>query len=91
MTALPSPQLLLSVFAKTEHFGRMTDTPYGLGYRLNDLTTTVSFFGHHLYFCYQQAVLILSNEYDVSFVDPEHPANPELLQQVYAIDQYFSS
>ena len=90
MHALPAPALLLSVFAKTEHFGIISDTPFGLGYRLQDLTVAVSFFGHHVYFCAHQAVLVLANEQQVSFADPAQPDNVSLLTQIYAIDQHFS-
>lgn len=90
MPALPSPRLLMGVFAKAEHFGRIADTPFGVGYQLQDLAVAVSFFGHHVYFGYQQAVLVLANESQVSFAEPDHPANALLLGKIYAIDQQFS-
>jgi len=90
MPALPSPRLLMGVFAKAENFGRIADTPFGVGYQLQDLAVAVSFFGHHVYFGYQQAVLVLAHESQVSFDEPDHPANPSLLNKIYAIDQQFS-
>jgi hypothetical protein len=90
MTALPSPQLLMGVFAKAENFGRIADTPFGVGYQLQGLAVAVSFFGHHVYFGYQQAVLMLANETQVSFADPDLPTNRTLLDKIYAIDQQYS-
>ena len=89
MPALPSPRLLMGVFAKAENFGRIADTPFGVDYQLQELAVAVSFFGHHVYFGYQQAVLVLANESQVSFADASHPANLELLNKIYAIDQQF--
>ncbi len=90
MPALPSPRLLMGVFAKAENFGRIADTPFGVGYQLQDLAVAVSFFGHHVYFGYQQAVLVLANESQVSFAEPDHPTNRLLLDKIYAIDQQYS-
>ncbi len=89
MSALPSPRLLMGVFAKAENFGRIADTPFGVGYQLQGLAVAVSFFGHHVYFGYQQAVLVLANESQVSFAETDHAANRELLDKIYAIDQQF--
>ena len=60
MPALPSPRLLMGVFAKAENFGVIADTPFGVGYQLHGVAVSVSFFGHHVYFGYQQAVLVLA-------------------------------
>ncbi len=90
MSALPSPKLLMAVFAKVENFGQIADTPFGVGYRLADVTVAVSFFGHHVYFGYQQAVLMLANDSQVSFVQIDHPANYALLEKIYAIEQRYS-
>lgn len=89
MPALPSPRLLMGVFAKAENFGRIADTPFGVGYELQDLAVAVSFFGHHVYFGYQQAVLVLANGSQVRFAEPDHPANAELLDKIYAIDHQY--
>ncbi len=43
MLIMPAPQLLLSVFAKVETFGQIADTPFGVGYQLDDLQVAVSF------------------------------------------------
>jgi hypothetical protein len=90
MPALPSPRLLMGIFAKAENFGRIADTPFGIGYQLQGLAVAVSFFGHHVYFGYQQAVLVLANESQVSFAEADHPANRDLLDKIYAIDQQYS-
>jgi|GEM_PF-3137368 len=89
MPALPSPRLLMGVFAKAENFGHIADTPFGIGYQLLGVAVSVSFFGHHVYFGYQQAVLVLANESQVTFADPDHPTNCELLDKIYAIDQQY--
>lgn len=89
MPALPSPRLLMGVFAKAENFGCIADTPFGVGYQLQEMAVAVSFFGHHVYFEYQQAVLVLANDSQVSFVEPDHPGNPALLDKIYAIDQHY--
>ena len=89
MPALPSPRLLIGVFAKAENFGHIADTPFGVGYQLQDVAVAVSFFGHHVYFGYQRAVLVLANESQVSFAEPDHPGNRGLLDKIYDIDQRF--
>lgn len=89
MTTLPSPQLLMGLFAKVEHFGHVADTPFGVGYQLQGLTVAVSFFGHHLYVGYQQAVLVLAFERQVQFADAANPANAALLDKIHAIDAQY--
>lgn len=89
MSTLPSPQLLMGLFAKVEHFGHIADTPFGVGYQLQGLTVAVSFFGHHLYVGYQQAVLVLAFERQVQFADAANQANAALLDKIYAIDAHY--
>lgn len=90
MLIMPAPQLLLSVFAKVETFGQIADTPFGVGYQLDDLQVAVSFFGHHVYFGYQGAVLVLESDTQLSFADPEHWQNSPLLDKISAIDRRFT-
>ncbi len=77
---LPPPRLLLSVFAKAEHFGVIVDTPFGIGYQLEQLKVCVSFFGHSLYFCAGSAVLSLTDEQRPQLTDGEATAQQALLQ-----------
>lgn len=91
MLTMPAPQLLLSVFAKVETFGQIADTPFGVGYQLDGLQVAVSFFGHHVYFGYQGAVLVLANDTQLNFADPECWQNQHLLEKISSIDKRFAS
>ena len=82
MSTLPAPHLLLSVFAKVKHFGLMADSPAGLGYLLDGLTVAVGFYGDRVYFFYQSAVLVLSNDTQLRFEQNNNPDNPLLLEKV---------
>jgi len=90
MPTLPAPQLLLSVFAKVKHFGLMADSPAGLGYQLDGLTVAVGFYGDRVYFFYQNAELVLSNDTQLRFADDKQPDNQALLFKVSEIEQKYS-
>lgn len=90
MATLPAPQLLLSVFAKVKHFGLIADTPSGVGYTLEGLTVAVGFFGDQVYFFYQTAVLVLSNDTQLRFEQNNNPDNALLLEKVDQIEQKYS-
>jgi hypothetical protein len=89
MSTLPSPQLLLSVFAKVKHFGLMADSPAGIGYSLDGLTAAVGFYGDRFFF-YQNAELVLSNEIQLRFAQENLPDNQALLCKVNQIEQKYS-
>ncbi len=91
MSTLPSSQKLLRVFATTEHFGVVADTPFGCGYRLQDLSVAVSFFGHHVYFISGDAVLVLT---ETGAVRPERPQatdNQYLLDLIDQLDRRYNT
>ncbi len=91
MSTLPSSQKLLRVFATTEHFGVVADTPYGCGYRLDGLEVAVSFFGHHVYFVSGDAVLTL-NETGHALLEHQNAANNlYLLQLIDTLDRRYNS
>lgn len=80
----------MRVFATTEHFGVVADTPFGCGYRLYGLEVAVSFFGHHVYFISGDAVLVLS-EFGTSALERADAVdNLYLLQLINEIDQRYN-
>jgi hypothetical protein len=87
---LPPPRLLLSVFAKAEHFGVIADTPFGIGYQLEQLKVCVSFFGHSVYFCAGSAVLLLTDEQRPQLTSGEASAQQALLQLLVQLDSKYA-
>ncbi len=86
MPTLPSSQKLLRVFATTEYFGVVADTPYGCGYRLDGLAVAVSFFGHFVYFTSGDAVLSLNETGHPRLERPDATDNLYLLQLIDTLD-----
>lgn len=91
MRTLPSSQKLLRVFATTEHFGVVADTPFGCGYRLQALEVAVSFFGHHVYFVSGDAVLVLAETGTVALERPQANDNQYLLEVIDKIDLQYNA
>lgn len=87
---LPPPRLLLSVFAKAEHFGVIVDTPFGIGYQLEQLKVCVSFFGHSVYFCAGSAVLLLTDEQRPQLTSGEPSTQQALLQLLNELDAKYA-
>jgi hypothetical protein len=85
MPTLPSGPFLLRVFATTEHFGVVADTPFGCGYRLQGLEVAVSFFGHHVYFVSGDAVLVLTESGTTTLARPDAADNRYLLDLISRI------
>lgn len=90
MPTLPSSQKLLRVFATTEHFGVVADTPYGCGYRLQGFAVAVSFFGHHVYFISGDAVLVLTETGSVRLERPHAVDNHYLLEHIDRVDLHYN-
>lgn len=90
MSTLPPSQKLLRVFATTEHFGVVADTPFGCGYRLQGLEVAVSFFGHHVYFASGDAVLVLTETGACKLERPDAVDNLYLLQLIDTVDQRYN-
>lgn len=91
MPTLPSSQKLLRVFATTEHFGVVADTPFGCGYRLQGLEVAVSFFGHHVYFTSGDAVLVLTETGSCKLERQDAVDNLYLMQLIETVDQRYNS
>lgn len=72
----------MRVFAITEHFGVVADTPYGCGYRFQQLEVAVSFFGHHVYFVSGDAVLVLTETGAVTLERPQATDNQYLMDLI---------
>ncbi len=80
----------MRVFATTEHFGVVADTPFGCGYRLYGLEVAVSFFGHHVYFTSGDAVLVLTEFGTCALERADAVDNLYLLQLISEIDQRYN-
>ncbi len=91
MDRLPKASRLLRIFAITEHFGVIADTPYGCGYRLGELAVAVSFFGHDVYFCVGDAALCLGQSGKSWLMEPDARDNDYLMSVLAEISTRYAA